>query len=812
MADLTPISTTPVQGGQDSFREPGMLPNGTYSSVQNMRNMIPGMKARPGMAKLHVTADVTNRVLSLYQYSKGKRTERHMYAHMSDGDILEAGTAPPGVAGGVFGAEVFSGASGTYNRGIWSVIDDKLLFSNGVDQHQICAGTDDYVDKFVTYSSATALPAFPTIGADYTEQVNDVDTATVAALGALGTNATDAICICTKVQANRLYFTMTASVNAVVSAMTIYYCKSDNTWASVGSVTDGTMSVATKTLSGSGYITWTAPTDAITKYMYNVNGFWLKIIFSAALTATVNASQVTYGSAIMPIQDVWDGAIVDCIEAQLFHTSYYTYATDSINIGTMAAADTLVFNCADPAEHLYIDIGTTPNTNAAVMTVKFLSTAGTWTSITKTDGTIGVAGKSLSQSGFVVLGRQAAIKKQSYNYSSYEAYWYQITFDATLSGAALTDINIGIQYVPYFTVSDYGIGLFNTTWKNRAVFVFDKDPSFLVISADGSPQVLSGLDSSIYQVGDGRANKIVAVKRFYNEMLAAQEEKGTDGGCITLVQGTTPANMGKIVLSNVIGAMNSECMEEVDGCIFGGQQPATMAFILSRRGIYYTDGRTVQLVPNFEKVRNYFDPSNSNCIRSGYETHMFLKYDSAYNVLKIGLVTTSTGAVCNKWLVYDLRLTEFMEDNYTPALACMCEAEAASGNVPILQIGGGTADGFVYLLNSTTSDVAAAIDSFVIVEYNSAGLMIVQQEMIVRVKTQAAGDMTITIYSNGISASSMTKTLTAETANDRIRRHRFNLPQSIKDSNISIKYQHNTTAESFYLLDWGVKAVELENV
>jgi len=182
---LTELKTIPFQGGANTFNEPGLLQTGSYSAVQNMRQMRPGLKARPGMIAQHSTADGTNRVMSMFQFSKGKRTERHFYAQMSDDDVLEATTAPPGVTTGVFGTEVFSGSTGS-SAASWSVINDKLIFSNGVDQHQICAGTDDLIDKFIVYDSDTRLPDVPSIGYDYTAEVNYSSSASAAVLDSLG--------------------------------------------------------------------------------------------------------------------------------------------------------------------------------------------------------------------------------------------------------------------------------------------------------------------------------------------------------------------------------------------------------------------------------------------------------------------------------------------------------------------------------------------------------------------------------------------------------------------------------------------------
>ena len=79
--------SVPFRGGANTALEPALLDMGRYSMVQNFRQMHPGLKKRPGQIKLHTTEDSTNRVMSLFQFSKGKKTERHFYAQMNDGDV-----------------------------------------------------------------------------------------------------------------------------------------------------------------------------------------------------------------------------------------------------------------------------------------------------------------------------------------------------------------------------------------------------------------------------------------------------------------------------------------------------------------------------------------------------------------------------------------------------------------------------------------------------------------------------------------------------------------------------------------------------
>ena len=205
---LSDGSAIPFRGGVDTLREHALLPIGKFSTLQNMRQRHPGLEQRTGMARKHTTADSTNKTLSLYQFSKGKTIERHFFAQMSDGDVLEATDAPPTATTGAFGAEVYSGSAGQGSAS-WSDLDDIMIHSNGVDQHQLYAGTANPVLAFIRHDDEAAIDIQPKTYIDYTRQVTDGDSTTVAVLDSLDVIANaEAIYIATPIPANRLTFTV----------------------------------------------------------------------------------------------------------------------------------------------------------------------------------------------------------------------------------------------------------------------------------------------------------------------------------------------------------------------------------------------------------------------------------------------------------------------------------------------------------------------------------------------------------------------------------------------------------------------------
>ena len=802
-----PIPTVPFRGGAVTALEAGQLQAGEYSWMQNIRQNHPGMEQRKGQAALHTVADgtaPTNKVLSLYGFSKGRRSEGHLLAQMSDGDVLDATYLPPAVTTGAFGAEIFSGSAGQ-SPGSWSNLMDILVHSNGIDQHQLWPGTLAYVGKFVVYKSASALPDVPGIGEDYSDEVSDAIATNVGTLGTIGTNATDALCIfCPLVPGGTagvpagLKFTMGSVVNAVVSTMTVNYW--NGAWTGL-TVTDNTKTGTNpnfKTLAQTGTVTWTAPTDALPYYMYGRCGYWLKITFSAALTAATSVAECEYAANMQDLKNIWNGVLLDAVEAQVnIAATYSTYGGAAVMVGGLASTDVFYFASADPVEAIFIDVGQIPNTTAST-TINTISrwTGSAWASVgTYVDGTGG-----LKQSGWIRLPRGTE-QPLNFNNANYYAYWYKLTVDKTL----VAGMSIWIQYRPYFDIEELGKGVCNAAWKGRGVYSFDRWPDYLYITAQNNPTGLNGSDYGIIQVGDGRAHKAVAMKKFHNELMVWQEEKGEEGGCLTLIEGYSPTTYGKLILSSRLGTMNAKCVAVVDGVLTStatDEVIKTLAFALSRYGVYISDGLTCSLIS--DDIANYFDPTKSECIRRGCESEMWLAYDSAYNVIRVGLVSGTSTTLPNVFLVFDLIDKTWSFDTPTQELSCATELGAGSGNIPVVQVGGGIDDGLVYLLNTGLNDISTAIDAYATLELDLKGAVFVLREFLLRVKAQT-GNITWTPYLNGIEQTAKTLSMAAEKAGETQRRHLFGT--GLTSSHMSIKIRHNTMSESMLLEDFGVMPV-----
>ena len=739
----------PLEGGIDIVREIYQLPLGGYSSIVNMRPLRPGFVKRKGCAKLNTSADGVNKVMTLFGFSKGKQSQIKFYAQMSDGDVLQATNNPPTV-GTTFGTSVYN-TTGTMYPASWAVIDDHLLYTDGTGYPRIFSGETEYVSNFIVYVSAAAIPDVPKMGNDYSIEVADNDSTTVAILDSLGTLAQyDCIFIRTETPADTLTWTITAANGSAAVAQMHYW---NGAWTGVTSFTDNTASDgATLALTGQ-TMTWTMTTDHLPKYMFGANGYWYRLsLASGALDSEVEVTEVTYNSDWMEVQSLWDGVPVSSIEAYVYINSsatYQYYSSDVIEIGGLTSSDKFYFNSVDPIVGFYASVGEVPNETAATtIGVKYWN-GSAFATVSVNDSTI-VDSKSFASDGWVTFAHPSDEQPTMFQSSDQFTYWYEVSFNQTLTA----DMVVSIETMPYFKMEDWGKSYALSSFKQRAAYSFDKAPGYIMISSSHNPMVINGDDSALQDVGDGRANRVICIKKFYNELLVWQEEKGKDGGCLTLIEGYSPATFGKRVLSTVLGTYSAKTavvIEDVPNVDPNEKVVRrAVAVFLSRYGVFMTDGKNIVCIST--DIQDYFDTRESVCIRRGYDKEHWIDYDSLYNVVRIGIVSGSTAEVPNVFLVYDVKTGKWSTDDLTQPFACHAEVEAASGQYTVLQVAGGTADGTVYQTNYGSEDVDTSFTGSLTMEYDGQGHDLFLDEIVVRVN----GACTLTPYADTIAKTDIT--------------------------------------------------------
>ncbi len=800
---LTGIKVNGLQGGATTVREKPLLPFGSFSEAQNVRGRHPGFIKRKGQTKLHVTNDGSNEILSLYQFNKVRSSESYFYGQFSDGDVLVATTDPPGITSGAFGTEVHDGTSGQIAAS-WGNVADKLVYSNGKDQHQLYAGSTSVINKVIVYKGSAAIPTIPVEGVDYSVEATDYNTSTTADFSSLGTLAAyDAVFIQTSVQAKSLTFTMT-NLNTTSGVAQVKYW--NGAWSAVSGFSDGT-STGGATFGKTGTMSWTIPTDILPKYAFSANGWWYQVSLSTGATdSSTTIQSITFDCDWQNIVNVWDGSPIDAIEAWFYDASvgaYNIHGSSNIDLDAMTTSDKVYFATTDPIDGFYVDPSTAPNENSANIDEVYYWDGSAWVGIVAGDSnSIDDGTNGITQAGWVTFPRPTNTPQPfQFEGTPFYAYWYYFTVDATLSA----DTNIGIQYSPYFDISELGKSKTNCVWKDRVVYTFDNFSEYLYFSAPNQPLILNGFNYGILEVGDGRAHDVVAMRRFHNELMVWQEEKGVEGGCITLIEGNHPTNFGKLLLSSKIGTMNNKSVVVVEGVLTStatDERVKTLAFFLSRYGVAVCDGRTVQIIS--DDIQNYFNPHESECIRRGYESKMWIGHDSRENVLRIGLVSGSSATLPNIFPVYDLTDKVWYFDTPAQELSCMTEVDAQSGNTIINQVGGGIDDGFVYLLNSGDNDVSTAIDARIRIDFGNIGELIKLRELLLRWKAQESGELYIRIYVNGVLKNkySWEKSMTPRKFGETVSRFRKSL--SVKGHTISIMIGNDQKGQTMYLEDLGV--------
>lgn len=436
-------------------------------------------------------------------------------------------------------------------------------------------------------------------------------------------------------------------------------------------------------------------------------------------------------------------------------------------------------------------------------------TGAGWTSVggTLSDGTIG-----MSKSGFVSWNRTAvAPSKTQFNQSGYYAYWYRVKFSFSYTGDTISRAaNIGIQTMPYFDIDDLGLGICNGAWKGRAAISSDRYPSYVYFPAINEPSFLNGNDFGLIEVGDGRSNKVLAMKTFHNELLVWQAEKGKEGGCLTLIEGYSPKTFGKLVISNNKGIVNSKSAVIVEGVrtdASGEDRSRTIAFWLSRYGVMATDGTAIFSVS--EPIKNYFDTTKSECIRAGYEDKHWLEYDSTYNILRIGLVSGSSATNPNVFPVFDLEGKNWAFDTSADnALSCMTEIQAGSGNIPVIQMVG-SVNGFIHTSNTGNTDNGQTVTPQATMEIDGGGKRIRIRQELLRCKSQSIGDITRTVDINCVGTfnnSNISLPMQAINSGESYRRHR--LKEALTGDHISLRWQ---AISDVTLNDLGLEIFEIEN-
>lgn len=807
---IVPIKTIPFAGGVDLAHEAATLPNGALSQDQNFRPRRPGKESRLGQAKHHTTtAHSTKDIISGYGFSKSVITERHLFAQLSDGSVDEATDNPPTVTTGNFGSSVLAARSNPWPAS-WAKFLDMLIYTDGADVGQIYTGQDMKPVLFNVYKGTGAIPLIPEEGADYTQEVIDDLASTYADASSLDDLAAyGCMFVMFATPVNKLSLAMSAYNGQEAGVADVKYWNGSSL-TSVSGLSDGTDT--TYVLDTDGDITWTAdPTGEVPTYAFGRSGFLYQwSIDSGPLDSSVNITLITgeYTEGFQAIQNVWDGIMPEATMALVEDTSastFATYSSQSILCGDLVGAashDFLYISSPDPLFGIYLDVLETPNLTATTT----IDQIATWTGAAFTNLSSVSTNDGGASTGFITWARNNDIRKVNFNGTVQHAYWYRFRFDKTLSSS----LAWSVLCLPYFDINNiHPVQQAVCAWENRLWYSFNDN---MLYGTDvNKPMALNGNNLVLIEAAKHSKNKAICMRRFYQFMLVWGEEKGEEGGYFTIVQpGATASGYDSQIISERIGIMNNKCAVTLEDANMGDlntERPVMKGvYFLSRTGVYKSDGSFLKNISG--GIANYFDPTRSVCIRRGYEKEHFLSWDSTYGVLRLGIVSGNSATVPNKFFVFDTVGDTWHEDELGQPLSSIFEVDGASGDIPVLQYGGGQ-DGYVYRLNTTNDDVSTAIDKSIKIELDGEGYRIRLGGMAFVLKDQTAGDITVDVYVNGAATPVYTSARSMISSIGAYKGHRFNC--HIEGDHLTIRLRNNTSNQPVYLLEHGYDINKIEN-
>ena len=310
------------------------------------------------------------------------------------------------------------------------------------------------------------------------------------------------------------------------------------------------------TFAQTGTISWTADSTDAMKVIEGRMGYWYEISFNAALTNLVKITKCQVVFAMQRMTNKWNGIYEWVGAARYYNGSEYQDQTGKVTNETtslyldLAAGGTsnyIYFKTAEPVTAVGIGIdGDYPNTADAQIDLVEVWTGIDFTTCgTLTDGTLDTAGdSSFAQSGIILWNASAIASavRRSFPWDSVPGYWYRISWDAAVSA----EVRIwGMTYIPYPETLAPTDGCIE--FKGRLFTWGDPEfPNRLRYSSKYASDCFCGTDSG-YTEALGEMDKILLVKRFYNELLIFKKRE------IYLLEGYSPETFGSLRVSDTVG-------------------------------------------------------------------------------------------------------------------------------------------------------------------------------------------------------------------------------------------------------------------
>lgn len=760
-----------------------------------------------------------NYPISNYQFVKSEEEnpdiddyEKYTFLQMKSGALILAENEPPVQTIGAFGDTFFNSGESVPMPASYSDIAGIMLFSDWVNQHHMWAGKRQRIkDAFFDTGTFSSNVDFYKKGINIWDKVveNNNVSASILAID----SGDYGIFICCQTPATILNFIID-NPQVTATGLKIKYWRGYFLGFFDATITTDTTNV----FGNDGSIEFSTSGEVPANFG-GIPGFWYRIVPDSGSFSAFSIFNISYGNQefIQLTHNVWDGIPRIPEEVQVYidaEDKYFTYPAGTVFIGEMVNDDRIYIGTFERVESFIVDPGESANDNvsnpATIDAVKF------WDGTAFSNATYNDGSNGFSKRGQLNIWNADSAEKVRFNDSDITLYWYEISID--VAPELQDSVQISIEYVPLLkdVEAEIGaVGISNAAFKDRAAYAFSRYPSFVYISSTLGPNVLNGTDFSVLQAGDGRPNKIVSMKKFHNELLVHQEERGKDGGCTTLFEGYSPATFGRLVLSTRIGALNEDAVVVIDGAdaavIRTDETAQTRAYWISRYGIYMSDGRIVKRIS--DPIQNYFDPRYPECLRKGYENLAWAAYDSSAEVVRFGFVSGDEAELPNIFPVYDLTTGDFLFDKYVSESnypMTFGEVDAGSGDNPVIQIHYGQE--FACIANRGLADRDDAIISKCRIEMNEAAALLELNEVWLRCSVEEGGELFFRIYEDGVIYPEHSEliSLEAEEAGDDVRRERF-IKKAHEESHLSLELENNQIDIDLWLYDLNFELFILGN-
>ncbi len=521
------------------------------------------------------------------------------------------------------------------------------------------------------------------------------------------------------------FYVVTANATAATAGVNYW---DGSAWQAVTSLVDGTVSVAGKSLSGTGSITFSDTASVAKVKIYNNSmAYWYQFVFTG-VDNTTTVSRVTIDASMQTIKDIWDGIPRSIMSFFTYTSAYNEYSTnvlhedydstDSgtyVNVGGFTSAYYLLAGFAEQTTGIsFYIVGDTGNTTASTICTIYYWNGAAWVTVGAIDDNTSEGVKSLNKSGVIMwnppsldLEFPTSIKDET------PTYYYKITFDKTLSANLLIDYVYGIPAQK--TLGNYAFPVF---WQDR-VWLCDEETgakNSMKGASYLSDCVFNGTDSPTISF-DGDEKIVAAVPLFsrfggtiYENLVMCKRTETylVDTTTSTDTSSTTPTTSTNYRVYKVAAKVGCVAPLTMKLCDMGFQLAPGLnrhvAIWQSAGGIVMFDGNSI--VPVSDDIQNFFDPTDDDYINTAVIDKFSAFYDDA-NKEYHWLFATGSSTTLNKEWAYDLKHRKWFEiaRGTDKTLQCGWNVQDSLGNGYVY---GGLATGYVERLeNGTTMDGTA---------------------------------------------------------------------------------------------------------